>query len=123
MNVSVITSHELRAQSPTQLTVAEGKLLLTGNHRTAYAERSFPECDDLETPWAAAYISRDQPDQKKHGFESVSDVFNQKGQSLHIRCSCSDDPSRPRKELSRRELVFPVLFAAAFLAGNPLRNL
>ena len=63
----------------------------------APTERVLQECLDLHT----------------HG-----DVVQHVGKELALRC-CKTDPRQHTKEASKRELIGPVIFAAATLAGVP----
>ena len=112
---------QVEVQGPlalSRLTEAEGKVLLTGTHRTPLAELDFPPSVDVFSDWGTAFFDASDLDTEAHGFANAEAVFDNLGQDLHIRCRCSDDPQKPRKELSRRELVSPVLFTACFITGD-----
>ena len=50
------------------------------------------------------------------------DIIQHVGKELALRC-CKTDPDRYNKEASKRELISPVIFAAAALAGVLIRCL
>lgn len=49
------------------------------------------------------------------------DIIQHAGKELAMRC-CKTDPDRYNREASKRELISPVIFAAAALAGALAEN-
>lgn len=51
------------------------------------------------------------------GYADLVDALDHLGKEIFLRCAV-DDPDAAKKELSRRELISPVLYIAAFLTGK-----
>lgn len=84
-----------------------------------YIDKDFPLCPELTVGWDQDLCLIRFTDQlrERTGFADITDALDHLGKEVALRCTV-DDPQAAKKELSRRELITPVLHMAAFLTGQ-----
>ena len=87
------------------------QLLHTKMQQVPEREECFPKDDDV--PGAAL----DEELQSVLPIKTQADIIAFVGQELALRC-CKTDPRKHSKEVSKRQMISPVIYTAAALAGE-----
>ena len=109
----------MRILSPkalSSLSEPEALQLLTGSRWTTFQKKDFDRAwwdDVLSSEDFSAEV------QERHRVKGAKQLFDRLGEELALRCSC-EDPQHARKEMSKRELISPLLYVVSFLTGKDL---